>query len=360
MLAGRCSAPWATPPALNNIFFLYKMVLGKITRRAGGNTNTLTKSHTWAGCGGYLSARSPSTPRTLHLGTLAKASDRNRMGTAHQCLLVILWTNVSRKPPGRKSCKSITTANTHTLRTHSVPSVTREVQVTAPSDPPGRMGSKGQTGTGTGARKAVEELEPHAAWGRQDTVARKSTRDPATPRVTHTQKWSGVLAKTFMWIFTAALLLVVKKVEQYKHPPTDEGRTKCGLSTQWSIIQPQRGKTDARHNMDALSTLYLGKEARPKIRPYFARVHYRKRSGCMNLWTRTWVHGCWGRWGGQEGGGISDRSWVQGFFLGVDESILESDSVMTVQSVNVLNMTELNCLKVQLAEQFCRMWIKCQ
>jgi hypothetical protein len=75
----------------------------------------------------------------------------------------------------------------------------------------------------------------------------------------------------------------------------------------------------------------------------------------MNLWTRKWVHGCWGRWGGQEGGGISDRSWVQGFFLGVDESILESDSVMTVQSVNVLNMTELNCLKVQLAEQFCRM-----
>lgn len=54
----------------------------------------------------YLRARSPSIPRALHRGMFAKALDKNKMGTAHQCLLVILWINFNRKLPERKSFKT--------------------------------------------------------------------------------------------------------------------------------------------------------------------------------------------------------------------------------------------------------------
>ena len=67
----------------------------------------MTNNHTWIYTReNYLRARSPSIPKALHLGTFAKALDRNKMGTAHQCLLVIFWINFNRKLPERKSFKT--------------------------------------------------------------------------------------------------------------------------------------------------------------------------------------------------------------------------------------------------------------
>lgn len=58
-------------------------------------------------CVNYLRAKRPSPPRALHLGTLAKALERNSTGTAHQCLSAILWMNFNKKRPGRKGLETL-------------------------------------------------------------------------------------------------------------------------------------------------------------------------------------------------------------------------------------------------------------